>query len=48
MILATDMAKHMEDLTHFKNRLNLLGITAAENNGHLYVDQTNSKTIFDT
>lgn len=48
VILATDMAKHMEDLTHFKNRLNLLGITSEAKNGHLYVDRTSSKTLFDT
>jgi len=48
VILATDMAKHMEDLTHFKNRLNLLGITSEAKNGHLFVDRTSSKTLFDT
>lgn len=48
VILATDMAKHMEDLNNFKNRLQNVGINSEAQNGHLFVDKTSAKTLFDT
>ena len=48
MILSTDMAKHMQDLTQFKNRCEAKGIAADQNNGDLFIDRKDATTIFDT
>lgn len=47
-ILATDMAKHMEDLTAFKNRCEIKGITKEENNGPLFIDRSDDTKKFDS
>ena len=47
VILATDMAKHMEDLEAFKARLIQLGITKGANNGDLFVTSEDGKEKFD-
>lgn len=48
MILSTDMAKHMQDLTQFKNRCESKGISSELDNGHLFIDRTDASTIFET
>ena len=45
-ILATDMAKHMEDLTSFKNKLENKGISKLENNGPLFIDHSEDTKRF--
>ena len=47
-ILATDMAKHAEDLDAFKRTLPAKGINSTSNNGNLFLDKTNGKTLFET
>lgn len=47
-ILATDMAKHMEDLTAFKNKCEIKGINKLENNGHLFIDHSEDTKRFAT
>ena len=47
VILATDMAKHMEDLQSFKSRLEKCGITSGQNNGHLFLEATEGTKKFD-
>ena len=44
--LATDMAKHAEDLASFKRRIELTGVKMEEANGSKFLDRTNGKTIF--
>lgn len=46
VIMATDMARHMEELNMLKNKVKTLGITAEANNGNLLIDQKDSTTIF--
>ena len=48
MILSTDMAKHMQDLTQFKNRCESKGISSELDNGHLFIDRKDASTIFET
>ena len=48
MILSTDMAKHMQDLTQFKNRCEAKGISYELDNGGLFIDRTDASTIFET
>ena len=45
-ILATDMAKHAEDLASFKRRIELTGVKMEEANGSKFLDRTNGKTVF--
>jgi len=45
-ILATDMAKHMEDLTAFKNKCEIKGINKQENNGPLFIDNSDDTKRF--
>lgn len=45
-ILATDMAKHAEDLTSFKLKLETNGIKGTLNNGAQFLDKTSGKTLF--
>lgn len=45
-ILATDMAKHAEDLASFKRRIELTGVKMEEANGCKFLDRTNGKTVF--
>jgi hypothetical protein len=47
-ILATDMAKHAEDLDAFKRTLQAKGINSTSNNGNLFLDKTNGKTLFES
>jgi hypothetical protein len=47
-ILATDMAKHTEDVEAFKRTLQAKGITGANNNGNLFLDKSNGKTLFES
>lgn len=47
-ILATDMAKHTEDLEIFKRKLQSTGIKRESNNGNLFLDRTNGKTLFES
>lgn len=47
-ILATDMAKHAEDLSSFKRRLELSGVKKELSNGSKVIDRTSGKTIFDS
>ena len=47
-ILATDMAKHMEDLTAFKNKCELKNISKDQNNGHLFIDKTDDTKRYDS
>ena len=47
-ILATDMAKHMEDLAQFKNRTAELEITLEKNNGRDFIDRTDDGSLFDS
>lgn len=47
-ILATDMAKHTEDLEIFKRKLQSNGIKRVSNNGNLFLDKTNGKTLFES
>lgn len=47
-ILATDMAKHTEDVEAFKRTLQTKGITGANNNGNLFLDKTNGKSLFES
>jgi hypothetical protein len=37
-ILATDMARHFDDLASFKRKLELHGIKKEQNNGKLFLD----------
>lgn len=48
MILSTDMAKHMQDLTQFKNRMESKSIKSDLHNGHLFIDKTDATTTFET
>lgn len=48
MILSTDMAKHMQDLTQFKNRIESKGIRADLANGSQFIDRTDATTTFET
>lgn len=48
MILSTDMAKHMQDLTQFKNRCETRGISAELDNGYMFLDRTDASTLFDS
>lgn len=48
MILSTDMAKHMQDLTQFKNRIESKGIRSDLVNGSLFIDRTDATTTFET
>ena len=48
MILSTDMAKHMQDLTQFKNRCESKGISALLNNGATFIDKTDASTLFES
>ena len=45
-ILATDMAKHMEDLTAFKNVCELKGISKQEDNGPMFIDSSDDTKRF--
>ena len=47
-ILATDMAKHFEDLASFKRRIELNGIKKELNNGNLFLDRHDGKTLFES
>mgnify|MGYP000870690213 CR=1 FL=1 len=47
-ILATDMAKHAEDLASFKLKLETKGIKSALNNGSQFLDRTSGKTLFES
>lgn len=47
-IIATDMAKHTEDLEAFKRTLKSKAITSQEKNGNLFLDKTNGKTLFES
>lgn len=47
-ILATDMAKHAEDLARIKQRLEIIGVKSDLANANLLLDKTNGKSIFDT
>ena len=47
-ILATDMAKHFEDLASFKRRIELNGIKKELNNGNLFLDRHGGKTLFES
>lgn len=47
-ILATDMAKHAEDLARIKQRLEITGVKSDLANANLLLDKTNGKSIFDT
>lgn len=47
-ILATDMAKHTEDVEAFKRTLQAKGINSGSNNGNLFLDKTNGKTLFES
>lgn len=48
VILATDMAKHTEDLEIFKRKLQSNGIKRESKNGNLFLDRTNGKTLFES
>lgn len=48
LILSTDMAKHMQDLTQFKNRCETKNISADLENGSLFIDRTDASTTFET
>ena len=47
-ILATYMAKHFEDLASFKRRIELNGIKKELNNGNLFLDRHDGKTLFES
>lgn len=47
-ILATDMAKHAEDLASFKRKIELNGVKKELGNGSAVIDKTSAKTIFDS
>ena len=47
-ILATDMAKHSDDLASFKLRLEIKGIKKELNNGHLFLDKIDDKKLFES
>jgi hypothetical protein len=47
-ILSTDMAKHTEDVEAFKRTLQARGINSGSNNGNLFLDKTNGKTLFES
>ena len=48
MILATDMHHHAEHLKEFMARIEERGVCADKDNGHLFIDKTDSKTTFDS
>jgi 3'5'-cyclic nucleotide phosphodiesterase len=45
-ILATDMAKHFDDLASFKRQLETSGIKKELANGSNFIDRKDAKTIF--
>ncbi len=45
-ILATDMAKHFDDLANFKRQLEISGIKKELGNGINFIDRKDAKTIF--
>lgn len=47
-ILSTDMAKHAEDLSRMKSKLELTGVKKDLANAHLLLDQTDGKTMFNS
>jgi hypothetical protein len=47
-ILATDMAKHAEDLAGLKLKLETKGIKGELKNGDQFLDRTSGKTLFET
>jgi len=47
-ILATDMAKHMEDLTAFKNKCEHKNITKDQDNGQLFIDSSDDTKLYDS
>ena len=47
-ILATDMAKHSADLTNLKSRIEQKGIKKELRNGHLFVNQMDERSKFET
>ena len=48
LILATDMAKHMEDLKAFKQKCESRGVTMLEDNVHEFIDRTDENSIFES
>ena len=48
LILATDMAKHMEDLKAFKSKCESRGVTISEDNVHEFIDRTDENSIFES
>ena len=48
LILSTDMAKHMQDLTQFKNRCENKQIKMEDKNGSLFIDKSTPDTLFET
>jgi len=48
VILATDMAKHMEDLDTMKRKIEQLGIDRNMNNGSLFINKTSGNDQFDS
>lgn len=48
VILATDMAKHMEDLDTVKRRIEQLGITREAKNGDKFVNRETKQQLFDS
>lgn len=47
-ILATDMAKHFEDMASFRRKLELNGIKKELGNGKLFLDRQTGKTLFES
>lgn len=48
VILATDMAKHMEDLDTVKRRIEQLGISREKGNGDLFINRESKNSLFDS
>ncbi len=47
-IIATDMAKHFDDLASFKRQIEKNGINKELGNGNTYIDRKDAKTIFES
>ena len=47
-ILSTDLAKHKDQINHFRRRIDFKKIKPEAKNGHLFLDLTSESTKFDT
>ena len=48
VILATDMASHMQDLGAVKRKIEQTGISKELQNAYLFINRTSESTLFDS